>query len=131
MQITMDIKHPDYSLQAKPSVLQNVLGGLRKIFVSDPSVTIQLLLTILVVSGGIVLQLNAIQWVLVLTVTSLFVVAGIFRGAALLQVKSDSSISSFQASRIKCMGNILLTITAGISLFTYMMVFIPKIVQLP
>jgi diacylglycerol kinase len=126
----MDISHPDYTLQASPSALQNVLAGLRKVFTSDPGLTLQIFLTIPIIICGVILQLNAIQWVLILVVTLIFLMAGIFRTAALLQIKSDTSITPFHATRIKCMGNALVTITAGISLFTYMMVFVPKITQL-
>lgn len=126
----MDFNNPDYSIQARPSALQNVVAGLRKLVTTDPGLILQLLFIIPVFIGGIVLHLNAIQWVLVLFVTLMFLVAGIFRGAALQQIKHDSSLSDYQISRIKCMGNALVTITAGISLFTYMMVFIPRITLL-
>jgi len=126
----MDYSHPDYTIQARPSALQNIGIGLRKIFTGDPGLSLQILLVIPVITGGIILHLNAIQWVLILFVTMMFLVAGIFRGAALQQIKNDSSISDFHVSRIKCMGNALVTITAGISLFTYMMVFIPRITPL-
>ena len=125
----MDISHPDYTIQATPSALQNVLGGLRKVFTNDLGLTLQLSLTIPIIVGGIILQLNAIQWVLILVVTLLFLLAGIFRTAALLQIKNDTSITPFHVSRIKCMGNALVTVTAGLSLFTYMMVFVPRITQ--
>jgi diacylglycerol kinase len=126
----MDISHPDYTLQAPPSTLQNILGGLRKVFTTDPALTLQVFLTIPIIVGGIVLQLNVIQWVLIVVVTLLFLLAGIFRTASLLQIKHDTSITSFHVTRIKCMGNALVTVMAGLSLFTYMMVFVPRIIQL-
>jgi len=126
----MDISHPDYALQASPSALQNILGGLRKVFSNDLSLTLQLFLTIPIIVGGIVLHLNVIQWVLILIVSSLFLMAGIFRTAALLQINNDPSMTPFHVIRIKSMGNALVAITAGISLFTYMMIFVPKITQL-
>ena len=126
----MDYNHPDYTIQARPSALQNIGIGLRKIFLGDPGLSLQILLVIPVITGGIILHLNAIQWVLILFVTMIFFVAGIFRGAALQQIKNDTSLTAFHVSRIKCMGNALVTITAGISLFTYMMVFIPRITPL-
>jgi len=126
----MDISHPDYTLQAGPSPLQNVLVGLRRVFTSDPALTLQIFLIMPLIIGGIILQLNVIQWVLILVVTMIFLLAGIFRTAALLQIKNDTSITPFHVTRIRCMGNVLVTITAGISLFTYMMVFVPKITQL-
>lgn len=123
----MDFSHTDYALQARPGVLQNVLNGLRKVFVNDAGLTAQLFLTIPIIAGGILLQLNTLQWVLVSIVTLLFLIAGVFRTAAILQIRNDSSISAFQATRIRLMGNSLVLIMAGLSLFTYMMVFIPRI----
>ena len=70
------------------------------------------------------------QWLLVVLVTLLFLVAGVCRTAAILQVKNDASLSAFQIARIKALGNILVTVTAGISLFTYLLIFVPKIIQL-
>jgi len=127
---SMDYSTPDYTIQARPSSLQNIGIGLRKLFVGDPGLSLQILVIIPVITGGIILHLNAIQWVLILFVTMIFLMAGIFRGAALQQIKNDSALTPFHVSRIKCMGNALVTITAGISLFTYMMVFIPRITPL-
>ncbi len=126
----MDYTQPDYTFQAGSSSLPNVMGGLRKVFASDPALTLQLLLTTPVIAGGIVLQMNAVQWMLIIFVTLLFLVAGIFRTAALLQTDRNTSLSSFQVSRIKSMGTAIVVITAGLSLFTYLMVFVPKIVTL-
>ncbi|MCK5135907.1 MAG: diacylglycerol kinase [Bacteroidales bacterium] len=126
----MEISHADYTLQVGSSSLQNVMGGLRKVFVSDPGLPLQLFITIPIIAAGIVLQMNAVQWLLIIFVTLLFLVAGICRTAALLQVSNDTSLSSFQASRIKCMGTAIVVITAGLSLFTYLMVFVPKIITL-
>ena len=123
----MEFSPSDYALQARPRVLQNVLGGLRKVFATDPGLTAQLFLTIPIVAGGIALQMNAVQWTLVILVTLLFLGAGVCRTAALLQTRSDSSITPFQASRIRLMGNSLVVITAGLSLLTYLLIFIPKI----
>jgi diacylglycerol kinase len=126
----MDYGQSTLSLPIKPSSTQHVLNGVRKVFVSDPGLTLQLLLTLGLIAGGIALQLTALQWVLVGFVTFLFLMAGVFRRATLLQISRDQSISSFQVSRIKCMGNAIVTIMAGISLLTYLMVFIPKITPL-
>ncbi len=126
----MEFSHPDYTIQARSSSLQNVLVGLRKIFTNDPGLNLQIFLTIPIIAGGIVLHLNAIQWVLIVSVTSLFLVAGIFRRAALLQVNNNTTLSEFHVSRIKCMGNAIVMLTAGISLLTYMLVFVPIITQL-
>jgi diacylglycerol kinase len=123
----MDYSQPDYAFQARPGVLQNILSALRKVFVSDPGLTAQLIFTVPIIAGGIVLQLNTLQWVLVILVTLLFLVAGVFRTAALLQLRNDSSITHYQATRIRLMGNTLVMITAGLSMLTYLLVFIPRI----
>ena len=126
----MDYTHPDISIQARSYSSPNVLVGLRKVLTSDPGLTIQLFLLIPLVAGGVVLQLNGLQWTLTLIVTLLFIAAGIFRRAALLQISHDSSLSSFHASRIRCMGTAIVAITGGISLLTYLLVFVPKIIAL-
>ncbi len=123
----MDFSQTDYALEARTGILQNILSALRKVFVFDPGLTAQLMLTIPIIAGGIVLHLNAVQWLLVIFVTLLFLVAGIFRTAAMLQMRQDSSITPFHATRIRLMGNSLVVITAGLSLFTYLLVFIPRI----
>ena len=126
----MEFSHPDYAIQARPSSLQNIGNGLRKILTNDPGLNLQLFLTAPIIAGGIVLHLNAIQWVLILVVTLLFFVAGVFRRAALLQIKSNSTLTEFHMSRIRTMGNALVMLTAGISMLTYLLVFVPKITQL-
>jgi len=126
----MDFSHPDLTIQARSSSPENVSKGLRKVFLYNPELHVQLFFIIPIVAGGFILHLNAIQWFLVILVSLLFLAAGIVRTAAILQIKNDSSLSLFQVTRIKAMGNTLVTITAGISLFTYLLVFVPKIVQL-
>ncbi|MEN8201059.1 MAG: diacylglycerol kinase [Bacteroidota bacterium] len=126
----MDISHSDFAIQARSSSPQNVSNGLRKVFMNDAELHVQLFFTIPIVAGGIILHLNAVQWFLVSLVTLLFLVVGIFRTASMLQIKNNSSLSTFQVTRIKAMGNTLVTLTAGISFFTYLLVFVPKIIQL-
>jgi hypothetical protein len=75
-------------------------------------------------------SLNGLQWMLVLIVTLFFLLAGIFRRAALIQISRDRSYHQFQKSRIRCMGNALVAITGGISLLTYLLIFVPKIIPL-
>ena len=130
MPIAMDYIHPDIAFQARSSSPQNVLTGLRKVFISDPGLTFQVLLFIPLIAGGIVLQLNALQWTFTLLVSLLFVIAGVFRKAALLQISHEANCSTFHVSRIKAMGNAIVAITGGISLLTYLLVFVPKIVTL-
>ena len=123
----MDYNHPDYAIQARPSTLQNVMAGLRKVFAGDPLLILQVLLVLPIVTAGILLHINAVQWLLVGFVTFLFIVASVFRTAALLQVDHDSSLSEFHVTRIRLMGTAIVVITSGIALFTCMMVFVPKI----
>ena len=126
----MDFTHPDYTIQATSSAPRKISNSLHTVFIKDPELQVQLLFIIPVIAGGIILSLSAIQWFLVILVSSLFIGAGICRTASLLQVKKDPSLTPFHTTRIRAMGNALLTITAGISLFTYMLVFVPKIIDL-
>jgi hypothetical protein len=124
----MDYTHPDIAIQARSYSSQNILAGLRKVLISDPGLTIQLFLLIPLIAGGLMLQLNVLQWTLSLLVTFLFIASGIFRRAALLQISRDASLSSFHVSRIRAMGNAIVAITGGISLLTYLLIFVPGIV---
>lgn len=126
----MDYARPDIAIQARPTLLQKTGNALRKIFAQDHGLVLQLLLTIPVIAAGIILQLNILQWGLVVFVTLLFLVAGIFRTAALLQIQHEPSMSPFQVSRINSMGNALVAVTAGLSLITYLLVFLPIINQM-
>jgi diacylglycerol kinase len=126
----MDISHPDFAIQSPSIEAQSIGSGLRKVFFSDLELHIQLFAVIPIVAGGIILHLNVVQWILVILVTALFLVAGICRSAAFLQVKNDLSLSTNQVNRIKAMGNTLVTLTAGISFFTYLLIYVPKIIQL-
>lgn len=125
----MDFNHPDYAIQARSSAPQNISNSLRTVFIKDPELHVQLFFVIPVIAGGIILHLSAVQWFLVILVSALFLGAGILRTASLLQVKNDPSLTPFHVTRIKAMGNAILTITSGISLFTYMLVFVPKIID--
>jgi diacylglycerol kinase len=126
----MDYIHPDIAIQARTSSPRNVLTGLRKVFISDPGLTFQILLFVPLITGGIVLQLNPLQWALILLVSLFFVIAGVFRRAALLQISHEANCSTFHVSRIKAMGNAIVAITGGISLLTYLLIFVPKIITL-
>jgi len=126
----MDYPHSDIAVQARPSTLVNVLNGLKKVFVSDPGLMLQLGLTSIVVAAGVALGLSAIQWVLISMVTFLFLVAGIMRTASILQIRQEESMSTYQASRIRLMGNAIVAVTAGISFMTYLLVFVPRLSQL-
>jgi len=126
----MDISHPDYTFQATSSSPRKISNSLQTVFFKDPELHVQLFFIIPVIAGGIILNLSAIQWFLVLFVSALFIGAGICRTASMLQVKKDPSLTPFHVTRIKAMGNALLTIPAGISLFTYLLVFVPKIIDL-
>lgn len=125
----MDFTHPDYAIQARSSAPQNISSSLRTVFAKDPELHVQLFFVIPVIAGGIILNLSALQWFLVILVSVLFLGAGILRTASLLQVKKDPSLTPFHVTRIRAMGNALLTIASGISLFTYLLVFVPKIID--
>lgn len=126
----MDISHSELIFQKRSTAPGNLGSGLKEIFFKDPELHVQLYFLLPVFAGGIILHLNGIQWFLVILVSALFMGAGICRTASLLQVKKDPSLTPFHVTRIKAMGNALLTITAGISLFTYLLVFVPKIIDL-
>ncbi len=101
--------------------------GLRKILTDDGGLALQILFTLLVVSAGILLKLNILQWAIVglLSVSLLFM--GLYRSAAKLLTLYDQSIPMDQGIRIRAMGNILLAFTSGIAFFTYLIIFMPKI----
>jgi len=126
----MNYTQSDITLQTRSTTLQKTGSALARITSQDPGLVLQLLLTLPVITGGILFHLNVIQWILVGFVTLLYLGACVMRTASLLQIKHDNSLSTFQISRIKCMGNALLTITAGLSLITYLLVFVPAIMQL-
>ncbi len=118
------------TLQAPPATLRKTGSAFRSIFRNDPSQILQLLLTLPVIFGGILLHLNVVQWFLVGFVTLLYLGACMVRTAALIQINHDPTLSPFHVSRIKSMGNAILTVTAGLSTITYMAVFVPVILKL-
>ena len=101
--------------------------GIRRIATDDGSVLLQIFLTLAVVSAGIFVQLNVLQWILVALLTSAFLIAGVYRSAAHLLTVYDDDISLDQAVRIKALSNILVMITAGFTFFSYLLIFMPKI----
>ena len=104
--------------------------GLRKIATDDGWFLLQMLFTIVVISAGIFLRLNMLQWTAVGLLSSAFLFTGFYRSAARLLTIYDDSISFDQAVRIKAMSNIVVAFTAGITFFSYLMIFMPKINQL-
>jgi len=104
--------------------------GFRRIATDDGSFLLQLFFTIAVISAGIYLQLNVLQWALVAVLSSVFLFTGFYRSAAHLLTSYDDSITWDQAVRIKAMSNILVTITAGFTFFSFLIIFVPKINQL-
>ena len=126
----MNYTSSEITLQAPPATLRKTGSAFRSILRHDPSQILQLLLTMPVIFGGILLHLNVVQWFLVGLVTLLYLGASLMRTAALIQINHDPTLSPFQVSRIKSMGNAILTITAGLSLITYMVVFTPVILRL-
>ena len=101
--------------------------GLWKIFTDDGGFALQVLFTILVVSAGIFLKLNILQWAIVGLLSMSLLIMGLYRSAAKLLTLYDQSISMDQGIRIRAMGNILLAFSSGIAFFTYLIIFMPKI----
>ncbi len=101
--------------------------GFRKIFTGNGEMLLQLLFIVAVISVGIFLKLNALQWTVVSILSLALLSMGIYRSAANLLTVYDQSISLDQGVRIRAMGNVLLAFTAGISFFTYLIIFMPKI----
>jgi diacylglycerol kinase len=126
----MNYTTPELTLHRAPAKSRKTGSAFRSILRHDPSLVLQLLLTLPVIFGGVLLHLNAVQWILVGFVTMLYLVAFVMRTAALLQIIHDTSLTAFHISRIKAMGNAILTVTAGASLITYMLVFVPLILKL-
>lgn len=126
----MDFTQSDYALQAGNSALQNVTGGLRKIFTSDPGISLQFLMTIPVLVAAAALEITGLQWFVIILTSLIYLVAVIFRTAAHLQMERSTSLSSFEISRIKRVGSAVVIITAGISLASYALILIPRIIPL-
>ena len=126
----MNYTQAELTLQTAPVRSRKTGSAFRSILRQDPSLVLQLLLTLPVIFGGVLLHLNAVQWILVGFVTLFYIGAFVMRTAALLQIKHDSSLTAFHVSRIKAMGNAILTVTAGASLITYMLVFVPIVLTL-
>ena len=104
--------------------------GLRRIVTDDGSFLLQTLFTIAVISAGILLRLNVMQWTIVALLSFVLLTTGFYRSAAHLLTSYDDSISLDQAVRIKAMSNIIVTLAGGITFFSYLMIFVPKITQL-
>lgn len=125
----MDYLHPDVAIQARSASPQSILSGLIKIFSHDRGLSVQVLLTPMLLAAGIALELTLLQWILVVIVTLLFLLAGVFRRAALLQVKQQPTYTSFQVSRIKAMGNAIVAISGGLLMLTCLLIFVPRLTQ--
>ena len=104
--------------------------GFRRIATDDGGLLLLLLFIIAVISAGLFVELNLLQWIIVVALSSIFISIGVYRSAANQLIIYDHSISSGQAVRIKALSNILMAFTAGISFFTYLIIFMPKIIQL-
>ncbi len=101
--------------------------GLKKIFADDRGVFLPLLFTVVVISAGIFLKLNFLQWTIVSILSLALLTMGMYRSAANLLTIYDQSISLDQGIRIRAMGTFLVAFTAGVSIFTYLIIFMPKI----
>ena len=104
--------------------------GLRRIATEDGSFLLQLLFILAVVSAGIFLRLNVVQWTIVALVSFGLLTSGFYRSAAHLLTNHDDSITWDQSVRIRAMSNIIVTFTAGITFFSCLMIFVPKITEL-
>ena len=104
--------------------------GLRRITTDDGSFLLLMLFTVAVISAGIIFRLNMLQWAVVAVLSSVLLFTGFYRSAAHVLTIYDDSISLNQAVRIKAMSNVLVTFTAGITFFVYLMIFMPNINQL-
>ena len=126
----MDFTQQDYAFQAGNSALQNVTDGLRKIFISDPGISLQFIMTIPVLAAAAALKVTGLQWFVIILTSLIYLVAVIFRTAAQLQTERSTSLSPFEINRIKRVGSAAVIITAGISLASYALIFIPRIIPL-
>ena len=104
--------------------------GLGKIATDKSGFLVLVLFTLIVVSAGILVELNLVQWGIVALSSFVFLSIGFYRSAAHILTRFDLTMSIGQAVRLKVMSNFMLTVTAGISFFTYLIVFMPKINQL-
>jgi hypothetical protein len=104
--------------------------GLRRITTDDGSFLLHMLFTVAVISAGIIFRLNVLQWAVVAVLSPFLLFTGFYRSAAHVLTIYDDSISLNQAKQIKALSNVLVTFTAGITFFTYLMIFMPKINQL-
>jgi diacylglycerol kinase len=127
----MELTHPDIALQAGPLTLRENRreNALMKIFASDSALAAQFFLMIPLIAAGIAFHITVLQWFLVAFVTFISIICGIFRAAALLQVKRDLNITAFHETRIRTMGNALVAVSAGISFITYLLIFTPAILR--
>ena len=101
--------------------------GLRKIFTDDGGILLQLLFTVAVISAGILLKLNILQWAIISILSLALLTMGLYRSAAKLLTLYDQEIPLDQGIRIRAMGNVLVAFTTGIAFFTYLIIFMPKI----
>lgn len=126
----MDYTHPDIAIQASSASSPSYISALRKIFFQDRALAFQTILIPLLAASGIALHFTVIQWSLLVFVTLMFLVAGIFRRAALLQVEQDESYSTFQIARIRSMGNAIVAVAGGILMLTYLLIYVPRLTQM-
>ena len=126
----MNYTEANVAIQADPGSIQKTSSPFVRVLKNDPGLLLHTMLILTVIFGGILLNLNATQWILVGFVTMLYLVASVMRTAALIQINHDPSLTAFHIRRIKSMGNAIVTITAGLSLITYMLVLLPVVIEL-
>ena len=126
----MEISQTYTSIENRSGGFTNFLYGLQKVFQKEPKLAIQIFLTLPLIAAGIVFEITVLQWIFVILSTLFTHIAEICRTAASLQIRNDQSLSSFEISRIRCIGLAGVVFTACISLIIYAVVFIPKIIQI-
>ncbi len=104
--------------------------GIGRIAAEEGVFLMQLFFTIAVITAGIFLQISSLQWAIIALLSVVFLLSGFYRNAAFLASRYDDSISSDQAIRIKALSNVVIALLSGISFFTYLLIFMPKINQI-
>ena len=123
----MDVNHTNAAIQADHLALPKSGSPIKVLLSHDPNLILQLLLPFPIIAGGIILHIIALQWILIISVSLFYLAACVLRSASIIQLGREKRTTSFHASRILCLGNALVTMTAGISMLTYILVFAPRI----
>ncbi|PID91237.1 MAG: hypothetical protein CSA96_09390 [Bacteroidetes bacterium] len=123
----MDYHSQPSMVQERPKLHLPLFSGVVKVLQKDPGLIVQLFFLIPAISGGIIVGLSAAQWLGLLVSTLLFVMAGICRTAANLQLDADAETDSSMGRKIRNTGNVFVAMTGGLAMFTYLVVFVPRL----